>query len=114
MAPRKRTVTLKHVAEAAGFKEDFVRDVLRETPGISVPKSTADKIFQTARGMGYDFRKLKIGKRMLYRRETLEEVILRIEEKRDWAREEILKYLKESLALVDRVHKRVFRDEFGR
>lgn len=113
MAARKRNVTLKHVADAAGFKEDLVRDVLREAPGLQVPKSTADKIFQTARGMGYDFRKLKIGKRMQYRKETLEEVLGRITEKRDWAREEILKYLKETLALVDRVHQRVFRDEFG-
>ena len=113
MAARKRTVSLKHVAETAGFDEAYVRDVLRETPGIQIPKGDADKIFKTARAMGYDFRKLKIGKRMLYRRETLEEVIGRVEEKREWSREEILKYLRESLALVDRVHKRVFRDEFG-
>jgi hypothetical protein len=43
----------------------------------------------------------------------LDEVLEKLGEHPSWTRSEILKYLKESRALVDRVHKRVFREEFG-
>ncbi|HXG63283.1 MAG TPA: hypothetical protein VNO22_18070 [Planctomycetota bacterium] len=110
---KKRSVTLRQVAQELGLSEDLVRDVLREAPGISVPKADQDRIFKTARRMGYDFRKLKIGKRMQYRKETFEEVLERIQAHPRWGREEIVAYLRECLDLVDRVHRRVFREEFG-
>jgi DNA-binding LacI/PurR family transcriptional regulator len=113
VASKKSDVTLRQVAEEAGFKVDLVRDVLREVPGIAVPKATQDRIFKAARKLGYDLRKLKIGKRMQTRKETLEEVLGRIVENTGWGRGEIVKYLRESLTLVERVHKRVFHDEFG-
>ena len=91
---------------------ELVRNVLKELPG-SVTREVQDKIYKTARKLGYDFRKLKIGKRMQYRKEMLDEVLEKIGEHPNWSRAEILKYLKESRALVDRVHKRVFREEFG-
>ena len=91
----------------------FICTRTREVAGPTVPRETADKIFRAARKLGYDLRKLKIGKRMQYRKETLEEVLGKIVENEPWSRPEIVKYLKESLALVDRVHKRVFHDEFG-
>lgn len=113
MAAKKNDVSLRAVADEAGLKLDLVRDVLRELPGLACPKDTQDKIFKAARKLGYDLRKLKIGKRMQTRKETLEEVLGRILENTGWDRGEIVKYLRESLTLVERVHKRVFKEEFG-
>jgi hypothetical protein len=110
--PKKKEVSLKLLAQELGLSLDLVRNVLKELPG-SVTREVQDKIYRTARKMGYDFRKLKIGKRMQYRKEMLDEVLEKIGEHPNWTRGEILKYLKESRALVDRVHKRVFREEFG-
>jgi transcriptional regulator with XRE-family HTH domain len=110
--PKKKEVTLKQLAQELGMTLDLVRSVLKELPG-SVTREVQDKIYKTARKLGYDFRKLKIGKRMQYRKEMLDEVLEKIGEHPTWSRAEILKYLKESRALVDRVHKRVFREEFG-
>ena len=112
MTAKKKDVTLRQLARELGLAVDLVRNVLKELPG-SVSRETQDKIYKTARKMGYDFRKLKIGKRMQYRKEMLDEVLEKIGEHPHWSRAEILKYLKESRALVDRVHKRVFREEFG-
>jgi hypothetical protein len=108
---RKKDVTLKHVADEVGMKVDQVRDILREAG--AAPKATQDRVFSAARKLGYDLRKLKIGKRMQTRKETLEEVLARIEEHPDWDRAKVIAYLRESLTLVERVHKRVFREEFG-
>lgn len=91
----------------------IVRDVLKEVPGVKVARSVADKIFNAARKLGYDLKKLKIGKRMAYRRETLQEVLDRVSENRSWGRDEILKYLKDALGMIERVHKRTFQDEYG-
>jgi hypothetical protein len=113
VAAKKKDITVQHIADEVGLDADFVRDVLKEVPGVQVTRTQADKIFQTARKMGYDFRKLKIGKRMQSRRETLEEVLEKIAGNPEWSRGDVIKYLKESLALVERVHKRVFREEFG-
>jgi hypothetical protein len=110
--PKKKDVTLRHLAQELGLPIDLVRNVLKEVPGM-VGREVQDKIYRTARKLGYDFRKLKIGKRMQYRKEMLDEVLEKIGEHPHWTRGEILKYLKESRALVDRVHKRVFREEFG-
>ena len=112
MPAKKKEVSLKQLAQELGMSLELVRNVLKELPG-TVTREVQDKIYKTARKMGYDFRKLKIGKRMQYRKEMLDEVLEKIEEHRTWSRAEILKYLKESRALVDRVHKRVFREEFG-
>lgn len=112
MPAKKKEVTLKQLAQELGLGMDLVRNVLKELPG-SISREMQDKIYKTARKLGYDFRKLKIGKRMQYRKEMLDEVLEKIGEHPTWSRAEILKYLKESRALVDRVHKRVFREEFG-
>ena len=112
MPAKKKEVTLKQLAQELGLGLDLVRSVLKELPS-SVTREVQDKIYRTARKLGYDFRKLKIGKRMQYRKEMLDEVLEKIGEHPTWSRAEILKYLKESRALVDRVHKRVFREEFG-
>ena len=111
MAAKKKDVTLKQVADEVGMKVDQVRDILREA--AAVPKATGDRVFNAARKLGYDLRKLKIGKRMQTRKETLEEVLGRISDHASWTRAEILEYLRESLALMERVHKRVFKEEFG-
>jgi DNA-binding LacI/PurR family transcriptional regulator len=112
MAAKKKEISLKQLSQELGMSLELVRNVLKELPG-TVTREVQDRIYKTARKMGYDFRKLKIGKRMQYRKEMLDEVLEKIEEHRTWSRAEILKYLKESRALVDRVHKRVFREEFG-
>jgi len=112
MTAKKKEITLRQLALELGMSLEIIRNVLKELPG-TVSRETQDRIYKTARKMGYDFRKLKIGKRMQYRKEMLDEVLEKIGEHPNWRRSEILKYLKESRALVDRVHKRVFREEFG-
>ncbi len=113
MPPKKKPVSLRQIANELGMGVDTVRAVFKELPGILLERSELDKIYKTARKLGYDFRKLKIGKRMQYRKEMLDEVLEKIGEHSDWTRADILKFLKECRALVDRVHKRVFREEFG-
>ena len=113
MPPKKKDITIRQISQEVGLAPDLVLDVLKEVPGLLVTREVADKIFKTARKLGYDFRKLKIGKRMQHLKETFDEVLEKIGENPGWGRAEIVKYLKESRALVDRVHKRVFKDEFG-
>ncbi len=113
MAAKKKSVRIEDIADATDIDLDLVRKVLKEVPGVAVPRDTQDKIFKTARKLGYDFRKLKIGKRMQYRKETLDEILEKVGENPGWSRSDIVKYLKESRGLVDRVHRRVFREEFG-
>lgn len=112
MPPKKKEITLRQLAKELGLGVELVRNVLKELPG-TVTREVQDKIYKTARRLGYDFRKLKIGKRMQYRREMLDEVLEKIGEHASWSRADILKYLEDARALVDRVHKRVFREEFG-
>lgn len=114
MAAKKHPVTIQQVAQETGLEPSLVVNVLKETAPPGVSKAVQDRIFQTARRLGYDFRKLKIGKRMQYRKEALEEVLRKIAENPGWGRAEIVKYLKETLSLVERVHRRVFREEYGR
>ena len=113
MPPKKKAVTLRLIANEVGLGVEIIRAVFKELPGVVLDRTELDKIYRTARKLGYDFRKLKIGKRMQYRKEMLDEVLEKIGEHPNWSRSEILKYLRESRALVDRVHKRVFREEFG-
>ncbi len=105
--------SIKKIAEECGFEPKLVSDVLKEVPGVAVPKSTADKIFSTARRLGYDLKKLKLGKRMQVRKETLEEVLQKISDNTHWSRTDVIKYLHAALGLVERVHKRVYPEEFG-
>ena len=105
--------TIKAIAAELKLDPTLVRNVLKEVPGTVVTRPVADKIFATARKLKYDLRKLKVGKRMQVRRETIEEVINRISENPDWTRSQIIKYLKDALVMVERVHKRVFKEEFG-
>ncbi|HLY09568.1 MAG TPA: hypothetical protein VKW04_09720 [Planctomycetota bacterium] len=113
MPPKKKQVTLRQIANEVGLGVETIRAIFKEQPGTVLDRAELDKVYKTARKLGYDFRKLKIGKRMQYRKEMLDEVLEKIGEHPEWTRADILKYLKESRALVDRVHKRVFREEFG-
>jgi hypothetical protein len=113
VAAKKKDVGIGDVAKAAGVGEDLVLDILREKPDLDASKDVQDRVFKTARKLGYDFRKLKIGKRMQHRKELLDEVLGKIGENAGWGRAEIVKFLKECRSLMDRVHQRVFKDEFG-
>lgn len=113
MATKKKDVGIGEVAKATGLDEALVLDILREKPDVEASKDVQDKVYKTARKLGYDFRKLKIGKRMQHRKELLDEVLGKIAENPGWSRSEIVKFLKECRSLMDRVHQRVFKDEFG-
>ena len=105
--------TIKDVATACKIDLDTIRHVLRESPGHKVPREVQDVIFNNARRLGYDLRKLKLGKRMNLRRETILDLLTQIEKNKKWGRKEILAHLRTSIELVDRVHRRAFQEEFG-
>lgn len=105
--------SLKEIAEKTGVELRLVRDILNEVPGVKATKDIADKVFRTARSLGYDLKKLKLGKRMHFRKITLEEIIALIEAHPNWDREAILEHLKKSCHLIERTHKRAFAEEFG-
>ena len=113
MPTRKTDITIEQIARETGVDEELVRDILREKPCLEAPRDTQDRVYRTARKLGYDFRKLKIGKRMQHRKELLDEVLEKLAEHPGWTRADIVKFLKESRTLMDRVHKRVFKEEFG-
>ena len=106
--------TINDVAKECGLDIDLVRRVLREDPTVQVSKETLDRVYGSARKLGYDLKKLKLGKRMDLRRETVEEILERIESKADWSRSEIIDYLKGLMGMVERVHNRAFPDEYGK
>ncbi|MEW6027780.1 MAG: hypothetical protein AB1599_10880 [Planctomycetota bacterium] len=64
------SVTLKEVAERVKLPVELVRDILTEKHGINATKEQMDLAFKTARNLGYDFKKLKLGKRMNLRKEV--------------------------------------------
>ncbi len=105
-------VTQKDVADHIGMDLEIVRRILNETPGYNPDKAVQDKVFQAARKLGYDLRKLKIGKRMEVRKSTIEDLIQQVEKHPEWGREEILDLLKNSIGLVKRVQKKAFPQEF--
>lgn len=105
--------TIQDIAKECGIDIEIVRRILTEDSTLRIKKENQDKIFQTARKMGYDFKKLKLGKRMDNRKETVDEILEKIVVNHEWDRVEIIKYLKSLTGLVDRVHKRAFPDEFG-
>jgi len=106
-------VTLVEIAATVKMDVELVRKILSEIPGLHVQKDVADKVFGTARKLGYDFKKLKIGKRMSARKEVFDEVLQQIESHSSWGRSDIVKYVKQSSEMIDRVHKRTFKEEFG-
>lgn len=105
--------TIKKIADECKLDARLVSDVLKEVPGVTVPRATADRIFNAARRLGYDLKKLKLGKRMQVRKETLEEVLQKISDNPTWSRADVIKYVREALGMVERVHKRVYPDEYG-
>lgn len=106
-------VTLKDVVEQIKMPEELVRDILTEKHGIKATKEQMDLVFTTARKMGYDFKKLKIGKRLNVRKEILSDIIKQIESNPKWKRKEIIDYLKKSCEMVERVDKKIFVEEFS-
>ena len=113
MPSKKKSIRIEDIAEATGLELELVKRVLKEDPGLAVSRETQDKIFKTGRNLGYDFRKLKIGKRMQYRKELLDEILDDVGAHASWTRADIIKRLKEWRGLVDRLHNRAFREEFG-
>lgn len=106
-------ITLGELAKMLRMEVDLVRDILTEKHGIQVEKATMDLVFSTARKLGYDFKKLKVGKRLNHREEALNSIIEQIEKNPKWKRKEIVEYLKKSVEMIRRVHKRTFEEEFS-
>ena len=109
-----KEVTLCEIAESVKLNINLVRDILTEQAGLRIGKATLDLVFQTARKMGYDFKKLKLGKRMNQRKEVVDDLIKQIEAHPKWKRKEIIEYLNNTSSLVERVHKRAFIEEFSK
>lgn len=105
-------VTLKEVADKVKLPVELVRDILTEKYGVTASREQMDLAFKTARNLGYDFKKLKIGKRMNLRKDVLTDILNQIEANPKWKRKEILEYLKKSCEMVERVHKKTFAEEF--
>ena len=105
-------VTIKNVADQAVVPIDIVRDILNEGAGPKIPMSVQDQVFGVARQLGYDFRKLKIGKRMRSRRDTLVEVLGQCRAHAEWTIADAITYLEKNLEMLDRVRKKVFPNEF--
>src|SRR3989339_1365002 len=105
-------ITLKEVAAKIKLPLGLVRDILTEKHGINATREQMDLAFKTARNLGYDFKKLKIGKRMNLRKDVLTDILKQVEAHPKWKRKEILEYLNKSCEMVDRVHKKTFVEEF--
>jgi len=106
------SVTLKEVAAKVKLSMELVRDILTEKYGVNATREQMDLTFKTARNMGYDFKKLKIGKRMNLRKDVLTDILKQLEANPKWKRKEILAYLIKSCEMVERVHKKTFVEEF--
>jgi hypothetical protein len=74
--------------------------------------SVQDHVFGVARHLGYDFRKLKIGKRMRARRDTLVEILGQCKAHSEWTIADVISYLEKNLEMLDRVRRKVFPNEF--
>jgi len=105
-------ITLKEVADKVKLPIELVRDILTEKHGVNATREQMDLAFKTARNLGYDFKKLKIGKRMNLRKDVLTDILAHVEANPKWKRKEILEYLKKSCEMVERVHKKTFVEEF--
>jgi hypothetical protein len=113
MAEAKQAVSLSDVASATGVSAETVREILGEVPGKSHPKELQDRVFGAARRLGYDLKKLKIGKRMDQRGSVYEEVLKAVEEHPEWGREAIVQFLERGLDVVKRVQRKSFPEEFA-
>ena len=104
--------TFQDIADELDMELERVRNILREDPDTVVPEEEKDNVFETARDLGYDFSKLKIGKRMMLRKRILSDLENEIRDHPDWNRQDIVDHLIEAQELVDRVTNRAFQDEF--
>jgi len=104
--------TVKEVSQQVKLPVELVREILTEKHGIKATREQMDLVFKTARKMGYDFRKLKLGKRMNQRKEVLNDIIAQIESNPKWTRKHIIEHLKKSREMVERVHKKASDEEF--
>lgn len=105
-------ITLEEVAKAVKLDVLLVRQILSEVPGLHTTKLIQDKVFKTARKLGYDFKKLKIGKRLNLRKEVVTDLVRHIDAHPDWGRPEIMKYLHSTSEMVARVQRQAFKQEF--
>jgi DNA-binding LacI/PurR family transcriptional regulator len=112
-AKKPKETTIREIAKGVKLPVGVVRNVLKETPGLKVPREEQDRIFKAARKLGYDFRKLKLGKRLQNRKETLEEILEKISKNPGWSRDQIVVFLMNSIEMVARVQKRAFGEEYG-
>ena len=104
----KTEINLGKIARACRTPADLVRRILREDPKLTADRTTKDRVFKTARRLGYDFHKLRMSKRLDLRLETIAEILRRIEENSSWNRAEILAHLKSAADLADRVQSRMY------
>jgi len=105
-------VTFQDIACELNKDLDHVRAILTENPDVVASEEEKDLVFETARDLGYDFQKLKIGKRMRYRKQVLQDLKDEILNHPDWTRKDILEYLDRTRDWIDRVTRRTFQDEF--
>ena len=112
MSEEPNASTLNDVPREAGVDEETARSILSEEPGTTHSKETMDSVFKTARRIGYDLKKLKIGKRMDQRGKIYEEVMKNVLSNPDWDRADIIRFLEAGLGLVQRVKHKSFPDEF--
>jgi len=98
--------TIKDIAVRVGLDEELVRRILSEDPTLGVERDVKDKVFATAREMGYDLTKLRFGKKLRDRGDIVKLIIEQVESNADWDREEILAHLRYVLDLTSRHHKR--------
>jgi hypothetical protein len=108
-----KAATLNDVAREAGVDVEIAREILGEMPGKNHAKDLQDSVFGTARRLGYDLKKLKIGKRMDQRGSVYDEVLRAVREHPDWGRDEIIQFLERGLDVVKRVQRKSFPDEFS-
>ena len=112
MADETNSTTLTDVAREAGVDEETAREILSEVTNTKHTKDVQDKVFQTARRIGYDLKKLKIGKRIDQRGRVYEEVLKQVLSNPDWDRAGIIRFLEQGLGLVKRVKNKSFPHEF--
>ena len=103
-------VSVEQIAKKLKMNVEAVRGILFESS--QVDRKTKDRVFNTARKMGYDTTRLNISKKMVVRKKTMEEIIAYVEANPKWGRNEILSFLKKNIGLVARVHKKVVPEAY--
>lgn len=102
-----RRVTLAEIARAAKVSTETVWKVLWEIKDVKITRNIRERVFQSARRLGYDLPRLKIAKRIVWRKEVMQEIMDQIKHHPEWDREGILRYLSNCIRMVDRVYKRL-------